>query len=412
MPKLNGKLPTYRRHRPSGQAVVTLSGKDFYLGPWNTKASRAEYDRLTAEWLAAGRNLPAQAVAADMTVSELVNRFRTHVSGYYRYPDGTPTKEVALFKYALSLLHRVYGHTLAKDFGPLAIQSLRQKMVERGWSRLYVNQQVSRVKRMFRWAVAQELVSPSVLHGLQAVEGLKRGRTDARESEPVKPVADAVVDATMPFLPPTVQAMVEVQRQTGMRPGEVCQLRRSDLEITGPLWVYRPARHKMAYRGRSRVILIGKRGQDALAPFLKPDLHAYVFSPGQAMAERWQARHEVRVTPEGYGNTTGTNRKANPKWKPGEQFTTEAYERAIRYACQQAFPAPDDVAADDARLAEWRREHTWAPNQLRHNFATRVRREHGLEAAQVLLGHARADVTQVYAERDLTKAAEVLAKIG
>ena len=52
------------------------------------------------------------------------------------------------------------------------------------------------------------------------------------------------------------------------------------------------------------------------------------------------------------------------------------------------------------------------PNQIRHSYATRVRREHGLEAAQVLLGHEKADVTQIYAERDLALALEVAKKIG
>jgi site-specific recombinase XerC len=49
---------------------------------------------------------------------------------------------------------------------------------------------------------------------------------------------------------------------------------------------------------------------------------------------------------------------------------------------------------------------------LRHSFATAIRKEHGLEAAQVLLGHARADVTQVYAERDEELAARVAEQVG
>jgi site-specific recombinase XerC len=65
-----------------------------------------------------------------------------------------------------------------------------------------------------------------------------------------------------------------------------------------------------------------------------------------------------------------------------------------------------------AQLHEWRKLHRWHPNQLRHSYATRVRKEHGLEAAQVLLGHARADVTQLYAERNLDLALRVAAKIG
>jgi integrase len=54
----------------------------------------------------------------------------------------------------------------------------------------------------------------------------------------------------------------------------------------------------------------------------------------------------------------------------------------------------------------------WSPNQLRHTAATQIRREFGLEAAQVILGHSKADVTQVYAERDLAKGAEVARRIG
>ena len=54
----------------------------------------------------------------------------------------------------------------------------------------------------------------------------------------------------------------------------------------------------------------------------------------------------------------------------------------------------------------------WHPNQLRHTYATKVRKAHGLEAAQVLLGHSRADVTQVYAERNEGLAATVAAMIG
>jgi site-specific recombinase XerC len=65
-----------------------------------------------------------------------------------------------------------------------------------------------------------------------------------------------------------------------------------------------------------------------------------------------------------------------------------------------------------AEVNAWREAHRRHPNQLRHSFATRVRRPHGLEAAQVLPGHSRADVNQVYAERDERLAAAVAAKIG
>jgi hypothetical protein len=48
--------PSYRHHKPSGQAVVTLSGRDMYLGRFDSPERRAEHDRLIAEWLANGRH--------------------------------------------------------------------------------------------------------------------------------------------------------------------------------------------------------------------------------------------------------------------------------------------------------------------------------------------------------------------
>jgi hypothetical protein len=74
MPKFsNGRLPKYRRHKASGQAVVTLSGRDYYLGPHGSKKSRQEYDRLVGEWLASDQRAPRRKgdAPADFTIAEL-----------------------------------------------------------------------------------------------------------------------------------------------------------------------------------------------------------------------------------------------------------------------------------------------------------------------------------------------------
>ena len=68
--------------------------------------------------------------------------------------------------------------------------------------------------------------------------------------------------------------------------------------------------------------------------------------------------------------------------------------------------------AQKAELSQWQTKHRWSPNQLRHTAATEIRRDFGLEAAQIILGHSAADVTQVYAERDLAKGIEVAKRIG
>jgi len=84
MPRRTKSVPTYRKHKKSGQAVVTLDGTDIYLGAYGTHASRAEYDRLIAKYLAAGRRLilPEQ----ERMVADIVLAFWTHAKAYYRKP--------------------------------------------------------------------------------------------------------------------------------------------------------------------------------------------------------------------------------------------------------------------------------------------------------------------------------------
>src|SRR5262245_15737900 len=103
-------------------------------------------------------------------------------------------------------------------------------MIRKGWARTYINSQVDRVRRMFRWGAEEELLPGSVYDNLAKVTSLRKGKCEARESEKVRPVPDEVVDATLPLLQPIPRAMAELQRLTGMRPGEVCRMRGMDLE--------------------------------------------------------------------------------------------------------------------------------------------------------------------------------------
>jgi len=135
------------------------------------------------------------------------------------------TSEVVNLELALRPLRELYGRTRAAEFGPLQLKAVREVMVGKGWSRRHCNKQVTRIRRMFRWACENNIVRPEVWHGLQAVAGLRWGRTAARETGPIKPVPDAIVDTTLPYLTPTLQAMVQLQRVTGMRPAEVCIIR-------------------------------------------------------------------------------------------------------------------------------------------------------------------------------------------
>jgi integrase len=208
------------------------------------------------------------------------------------------------------------------------------------------------------------------------------------------PVDDTTVNATLDRLPPIVGDMVRLQRLTGCRPEEVCLLRPCDVDMSGEVWTYRPESHKTMHRGRERVIHIGPKGQNILRPYLLREKTGYCFCPAEGERKRRAAAHERRTTPLSCGNRPGSNRSSKPRRSAGNRYTTWSYGRAIRRASQLA-----NVEA-------------WAPNRLRHSAATEIRKRFGLEAAQVTLGHSSADVTQVYAERDLERAAQVMAQVG
>ena len=113
--------------------------------------------------------------------------------------------------------------------------------------------------------------------------------------------------------------------------------------------------------------------------------------------------------------------------RPGERYDTPAYRRAIEYATAKAFPLPAALArrrgeswpACRKRLGKrwaeavaFRKLHHWHPHQLRHTFATILRKSFGLDHAQKSLGHSHSAVTERYAEVALEKAMEVAQAIG
>ena len=367
-------LPKYRKHKASQQAIVTLDGKDFYLGPHGTKASKLEYDRLIGEWLANGRHLPLQSNDSPITVVQLCAEYWRFSKTYY-IKNGKPTDEQAGIKAAIRHIKALYAKTMAKDFGPLALEAVRVKMIESGNSRRYINQNIGRIRRMFRWGVSKELIPVNTYQSLLTVAGLKRGKCVAKETDPIMPVDCVIVDATIEHCQKQIADMIRFQQLTGCRPGEVCSIQPSEVDRTEPIWRYVPASHKMEHKGRQRVILIGPKAQAILLPYLLRYEHQTCFEkPSGGAFRRWD------------------------------------YNKKINQACDKAFPAPEEITGE--ALVTWRKQRRWAPNRLRHSRATDIRRKYGLEASQAVLGHSKADTTQIYAERDIAKAAKIMAEVG
>lgn len=389
-------VPPYCRQRRKGRpdlAYLTLQGERFYLGDYGTPQSHTEYNRLIAEWIAGGEQAPVQG--DSFTVVELLARYLKFAKGYYRDHNGDESSEVENLTLAIRPLKELYAHSEAKDFGPKAYKACRQWFIEKDNCRTYINRHMERVKRIFKWAVAEELIFPSVYQALQAVSGLKRGRTQARESKKVVPAKGVHINAIQSHVSRQVWAMVQLQLLTAARSGEIVGMRAIDLDMSGKIWVYKPKNHKTAYRDHERYIYLGPRGQEVVKPFLvNRSLDSYLFSPKEAEEERRRKLHEQRITPLSCGNKPGSNKKKNPGRVLSDQYTVASYRRAITRGCEHA-GVPK-----------------WHPHQLRHNAATYLRKEFGLEVARIILGHKTAAITEVYAELDQGKAIEVMGEIG
>ncbi len=241
MPRIRKSIPSYLLHSQSGRARAVWTDStgtrryQLLPGPYGSAESRAGFARMLLELEVAPHYRPPDV--DRVTVSEVLLAFLNHADQHYRTPDGSPTDEVRHFKTACRYVRELYGSAPAAEFGPLALKAVRQRFVNDGWCRKTVNARVERVRRIFKWAVAEELIPPSVYQALSAVTGLQRGRTPARETAPIIPVDDSIVDTTLPHLTRYVCGLVQFQRLTGCRPSEACRVRRCDIDTGGAVWM-------------------------------------------------------------------------------------------------------------------------------------------------------------------------------
>lgn len=201
------------------------------------------------------RNWHRRIARPDLTVNEMLAAFMQWAATHYRTAAGDPTTEISERVWSNKLIRELFAHTLAANFGPLALDSVRNRKIEAGWCRTTINRRIDRIRRAFKWAVSKEFVPAAVHQSLTTLAGLRRGRTAARESVPVKPVPVADVAKTLPFLGRHVRTMAEMQRLTGMRPGEVCAMRLTEIDRSADPWTYRPSQQ---FPAESRPIELGE----------------------------------------------------------------------------------------------------------------------------------------------------------
>lgn len=306
--------------------------------------------------------------------------------------DGRPTVEPTNIRLALRLVRKSHGTSPVVAFGPLALKSARGEMIRAGNCRGEINRRVGQIVRMFEWGVSEELVPPGIYEALRTVAGLRKGRSQVEEKPPIGPVAEADVEAVWDHVSRQVLAMIQLQRTTGMRPGEVVIMRPGDLDRDGDIWVYTPSRHKTEHHGKTRQVFIGPKCQEILRPWLEAGGGPYIFSPSEAMKERREllrARRKSRVQPS-QRDRSGEQ----PKKTPGVRYTVASDRKAIQADCSKV------------GVARW---HSY---QLRHPAATEIRKRSGIEASRVILGHEDLRATRIYAEADRDRSVEIMRQIG
>ena len=373
MPRL--RIPSYRCFKPKGLGQVVIDGQRQL--PPDASASPnpvAEYNRLIQEWLARGDSSVSNPDGDD----DLTSTIWFSRSGGMRNalpPAGKPSKELANFRDTFRPVRRLYGGP-CREFSPLKLKALRKVLIESGLSRNTINQRIGRIVHVFKSGASEELVPASIHQAAKTVSGLQKGRTRPRKR--TRPTRSRCARGCIrPFVPRQMWAMIELQRLTGMRSGEVVMMRTADLDRSGKsgptpritrCFTGAESGESSSARPLNRLEAVAQ-GRAGRVPVL-PRRGKRRAIRGNAGGEK-DPHSALPVGPEGRNETSTRH-----------HYTTRTYYHAVASACNRA------------------NVPSWHPNQLRHNAATRLRKDFGLDVARVILGHSSPAVTEVYAEVD------------
>lgn len=345
----------------------------------NRDAAYERFYEFQAEWKAKPW-VKTPGRTKGLTVAEGWQRFDKWATDYYTKRDGTPTGEATNLRHAFQPMLDLYASTPLREVTVQHLRAARDRMLEDGLVTTTMNARVNRIRRVFNRLVemnhcpalvAMELRTLAPVKPGRAVETLTGEMVKPEEPEAVVCVPEHYVWQTVNVLPPTLAALVRVLLHTGMRPGEACIMRPMDIVTTGNVWEYTPATHKTQHAGKSRLVLIGPRGQQAITPFLDRPTDAYLFDPRDALQQR-HSEAETHRRPDQRPNHRQTDRRV------GDKYNAQTLGYAIRRACE-ANNIPH-----------------WSPGQLRHNFLTLLRRESGRNAAQDAADHSDGKTTDRY----------------
>lgn len=385
----------------------------------STGAKFATKDRKTADIIAADiwQNHIKKNIACiwDGKLSTLAQIYNQHNIDYYL----PPSREAYNISLAIMPLAEKYPDLQADEFTSLHLKEFLKFVVESDkydWCRKLINERIRCIKRMFKWAASEMLISVHTFTALSTIEGLRKGRTIARESKKVLPANIELVNAVIDVVAPVIGDMIQIQILTAMRSGELCKMRPCNIDRSEEIWIYQPQavdptkqyNHKKDYLGYQKIITIGPKAKLLLAKYMFRDPTDYCFKPTESYRQCLQAKSDKRKTPLKYGNRPGTNCKGTMPLN--ECFNSDGYMKIIKRACKTAFPMPKELTQEEKK--QWEKQHHWHPHQLRHVAGTEVTRKFGIDAARAVLGHQKINTTEYYVQLDLAKAKEVAKMMG
>ena len=381
------KPPKYSIDKCKKRAYVRIDGKKSYLpGKSNSAESREAYARFETEWWENSRRPVAERIpptsvvggtTTDTTVKEVALAFLKYAESA-KSPSNFTDYRIA----TMDFLVAHYGSTPVADFNVGCLHLIREAIVQsRRFCRVGINDYVRRIVTLFRWAVSVGLVNPMTAWGLTTVKPLEPGYPGTFDHSEREYVRDAVIIATLPFLPLTLQAMIKLQRLTGMRPSEVFKMTVGDIDtksIPG-IWLYRLASHKTQKKTKKkRVIPLNATEQALIAPYLIGKKPAdSIFSPKTAMLERHPKRKVSCLV--------------------GDFYNKGSYRVAVLRA----------IAKANRRLPVDEQIPRWTPYELRHSAASALSVELGGEAATSQLGHTSQTTTAIYLHREIEKLTKI-----
>ena len=398
MPRQKNPVPSYLKHRPTGQAFVKIDGKFHYLGAYGSPESRTAYGNLVGRTL---RGLdpiaePKAPSAAVLTVAEVRLAYYKWVLDRYATAKND-SKHLENIRHALCYL-RPFDALPIDQFGPGCVLRLRDDLIRQDLGRSTINAAIGTIRKFAKWAVSRELAPTSVMLGLQAVESLGPGQGGRETPGQRSPVSAEVIEATLPFLPEMVAALVKVLWLTGARVGEIRGLTTAQIDRSGPVWKAILKKHKTVRFGKDRIIMFGPAAQEVIIPWLRlsePD--EPIFSPRRIEQGKQKAH--------------------------GKSYASGSLAQTISRATRRAFPHPTIskikrsrtkklTAAQKAELKAWNDAHVWTLAQLRHTRATELREQYGIDVAATVLGHARINMTTHYSSSARKHAESAISQVG